>query len=543
VRNDDAAVDDSEDGLPRVRREPPIQIAPDFKTVDDCKSVITALDFGQFMLAAWLVEQMLWNSRVRGVNNTRFAGLIGTPIRWEPGRNNELGRRAARDIVEDWPLIASPATRKQLARWGVNLGTGFAQKHWYTARTSGRRIPRLETYHPQWAIFDWSLRAYRVWTMNGWAIVPSPALQVPGETWEPTYAPAYAQPDTLKRWVVHEPFGQHSWREGMIHAAWRPWLGHEWANRDMGRGSEKMGLGIVKLKYPKATDKTALNYLISKMRRLGAEGVLPVEQYSAQDGMANYDVEPFEWTGTGFDIIRGTKESNATDLAVLYLGHNTTAETKGASVGASAQVGNLIRGDIRVEDCYSEFATMVGQVLPDWAEENYGDPGVAPIPIYETDNPSENVTASQTLFNVANAIEKLRANCPGVDFAQLLSRFRVPMSPGIPVVGAVQTPAKETAAASDSAADEPSGDTATVSSGAPAGNDTAAATIALTPSDLASIVRVDEGRRSIGLTPIGGDIGGKWIREHGAELAASLPPEPTDAPPPGQQEPPQENAE
>jgi hypothetical protein len=473
------------------------------------------------MWGSWLVEQMQWNSRVRGLNNTRWDGLIGTEIRWEPGNDSDVARRAARDIVKDWPLIAPSPTRKQVSKWGLNLGVGFAQKHWYRSKSSGRDIPRLETYHPQWAVFDWSLRAYRVWTLSGWCIVPSPSLQVPGEEWQPSYAADTQLADGLRRWVVHEPFGQHSWREGLVHAAWRPWLGHEWANRDMARGSEKMGLGIIKLKYPKSIDKTALNLLISKMRSLGTEGVIPVEQYPEGSEQASYDAEAFEWSGAGFDMIRGTKESNATDLAVLYLGHNTTAETKGASVGASAQVGNLIRGDIRVGDCYSEFATMVGQVLPDWAEVNYGDPRHAPIPIYVTDPPSENQAAATTLFNVANAIEKLRVSSPNVDFDELLNRFRVPMLPVKTVVAPAAAPAATgPAPPADLAKQDPA-----------AAPSDAAATLALTPSDLASIVKVDEGRKSIGLTPIGADIGGKWIREHAAKLGATLPVDPADAPP------------
>lgn len=413
-----------------IRREPPITIAPRFRDIRTCESIITTLDFGQFQLAAWMIEQMRWNSRVRGVQNTRWDGLIGTEIRWEPGRQNDTARRAARDIVEDWPLMASAATRKQIARWGCDLGVSFAQKHWYESPTSGRMIPRLEHYHPQWAIWDWSLRGYRIWTLDGWMLVPSPALMVPGQAWAPLFPSAYAQPESLRRWVVHEPFGQHSWREGMIHAAWKPWMGHELANMYLSRGAEKHGNGIIAIDYPATTDKAALTLLMQKLRTLGTEGVIPLETYPEASDKASYKARPFEWTSTGFDIIRGAKESNATDLAVLYLGHNTTAETKGASVGASAQVGNLIRGDIRVGDCYNEFATMYGQEVRDWAEVNYGDAGNAPIPIYVTDPPSENMAAATTLFNVAQAIEKLRANVAGVDVTELLNRFRVPMVVG-----------------------------------------------------------------------------------------------------------------
>lgn len=416
--------------LSEVRREPPLMVAPRFRDIRQCESVIELLSFGQFQLAAWLIEQMRRNSRVRGVQNTRWDGLIGTEIRWEPGRQNDLARRAARDIVEDWPLIATASTRKQIAKWGCDLGVSFAQKHWYESPVSGRKIPRLEHYHPQWALWDWTLRGYRIWTLDGWMLVPSPSLMVPGQPWQPSMASSVAKPESLKRWVVHEPFGQHSWREGMVGAAWKSWLGHELANVYLSRGAEKHGNGIIALDYPQTTDAKPLNLLMQKLRTLGTEGVIPLEVYPESSGKASYKARPFEWGSTGYDIIRGAKESNATDLAVLYLGHNTTAETKGASVGASAQVGNLIRGDIRVGDCYNEFATFYGQVVRDWAEENYGDAGNAPVPIYVTDPPSENQAAAMTLFNVSMAIEKLRENVSGVDATELMNRFRVPMEKG-----------------------------------------------------------------------------------------------------------------
>lgn len=430
--------------LPAVKREPPITIAPDFKTVQDCKDAVTALDFGQFMVSTWLIEQMFWQPRVRGVTNTREDGLVGTPIRWEAANPNGKGandtaRRAARDIVVDWPLIASAPVRKQLFEWGLYLGAGFAQKHWYESPSTGRWIPRLEVYHPQWCIWDWFMRAYRVWTLDGWAIVPSPSLMVPGQAWQPMYPVGQTttdKPDTLRRWVVHEPFGQHSWRRGMVHSVWDPWLGLVKANRNLHRSSEKMGVGIAKASYPKSTEKASFNLFLSYLRSMGSEGVIPVEQWEDEvgGGVKGYDVQPFEWTQTGADIITRDREACLADIAVLVLGHNTTAETKGASVGASAQVGNLIRGDIRVGDTLTEFATYYPQVIRDWAEVNYGDPALAPIPVYVTDPPSENQAAAQTLLWFSQALATLRQNAPGTDWSELFNRFLVPAGPSGPGV-------------------------------------------------------------------------------------------------------------
>ncbi len=419
-------------GIPAIRREPPIQLFARYTSVADVQSVIDAHDLGFFQISTFLTEQMQANPRLRGIVGTRLSGMIGTAIRWEPGRDNDLGRRAVRAIEEDWPLIASVQTRKQLHEWGLQLGVGFAQKHWYRSRTTGRLIPRVEVFHPSWTAWNWGPRLYQIWTQEGTQYVPSPSLSVPGDEVVPLSRDALASGIGLApamQWVVHEPFGQHSWRRGLIHAGWSAWLGHEFSRTDMQRASEKFGLALLKLKYPKIEkDAPALLQLLSALRNLRSNGVLPMEQ--REDGL-NFDVEALEYGNAGFDIIQRTKDSNATDLAVLYLGHNLTTEAKGGSY-AAANVGDLIRGDIKADDAAAENATFHEQVIGDWAFVNFGDRELAPIAVYETDPPAINLTAAQTLQFVSLAVQALSSSkiAEGIDFEALLRRFRMPIKAG-----------------------------------------------------------------------------------------------------------------
>lgn len=494
---------DDQEKAPAIHREPAIPVGTCYTNVKTVREVVRRHDGGEFYESALLVEQMLWNPRLRGVLETRLNGLMSTAIRWEPGQKNAQGRRAVAAIEEDWPLIADTPTRKQLHEWGLMLGACPAQRAWYRSGSTGREIPRVQVYHPQWMSFDWGRFAYRIRTEDAGTVdVTSPSL-LPGD-------------DPLAdSWIIHEPFGQHSWRRGLFHAAWYAWLGHEWSSRDQSRASEKVGIGIIKAKYPHGTNAEDTKAYVGGIRKANSEAVIPCAQF---DDGRGFDAEALEFNGSGYDAIHRTKDSKAVDLAVLFLGHNLTTEAKGGSY-AAANVGDLIRGDIKSFDATAEAATFRRQVLAPWAERNFGDPELAPIPVHETDPPAINLTAAQTLQQLSQATASFAAKNPQVDTDALFDRFRVPRRVQVQVPAAAPSQAAHVALVQST----PPAPATTETGG---GSAAASATLAITATDLASIVKVNEGRKSVGLPPVEDDIGGKWIREHGAELASKLPADP-----------------
>ena len=110
--------------------------------------------------------------------------------------------------------------------------------------------------------------------------------------------------------------------------------------------------------------------------------MIPLEQRS--EGEANFDVETLEYTGTGFQCIADTMNSNAVALAILLLGHNLTTEIKGGGSYAAAGVGEYIRDDKKHDDSDIERTWAEPQIVAPWAEANYGDPSVAPVLEYVT---------------------------------------------------------------------------------------------------------------------------------------------------------------
>jgi hypothetical protein len=336
----------------------------------------------------------------------------------------------ARLAEEDFDLIASPTSRAAMHATALMSGVAVAQEHWFVSPSSGRAIPRIEPWSNLWINWDWALYAYRVWTWGGgWQVVPAPALIAPGETWTPQSGVA-VQADP-RAWVVYEPFGQHSWRSdfAFIHSLWEAYFGYALANNDMNRVCEKQGRGQMALEFPTTTDKAARDEYIDKLLDVGSEGIFPLEQFGTdvEGKVSGYKLSPFAWPATGFDIVNGTKESNAASITIRILGHNTQGETKGsAGAGGGAAAGSLIRGDIRVGDTLKE-STYLAKVLGDWAEVNFGDRSLAPRLKYVTEEPMANVQAGQTANFVGTSVDALQRH--GVDTPELLRRFQMPLRP------------------------------------------------------------------------------------------------------------------
>lgn len=420
---------------PRIYIEPPVPVTTEFCTVEQVRSVINQHDAGRFRMSALLAERMLWNPRFKAVLNTRLAGLMAAEVKFEPARDNRDGRRAAREFQEDWASMVTTPSRKQFRKWSLMLGISFGQRALELSQVSGHQIYRIRPYWPGFASWYWSEGGYRIQTYDAGVVdAASPGLKEIGAP-SPTLT-GLINPSN-QPWVIDEPNGSNSWREGIIHSAFRPFLGHEWAIRDQARNSEKNGIGVIKAIYPQGKGpehREALNKFINGLRTIGSEGVIPVE--TRGDGEPSFDAEPFEFNGTGNNAISDAMNSNAVALAILLLGHNLTTEIKGGGSYAAAGVGEYIRDDIKHDDAASEWACFGPQLARPYCLLNYGDPDLAPRARYITDSTTVNKAMAEMMLAIAQSIQLLRINVPTFDVDAFCDEWRIPLLPA----GAVQVP-------------------------------------------------------------------------------------------------------
>lgn len=410
----------------RVAIEPSVAPSVGFKTVDQVHSVVFGnLDSGDFYYPALLARRMRANPRLRAALQTRALGLISTKIRWNPIRNNRDARAAARALTEDWRWMAPAPQRIKLHESGLLLGTAFAQRIAVDSPTSGRRLFRLRPYWTGWGKWNDQKQRYvlQVRGENRFTEIESPALSL-----RPTIASA-------SPWIVHEPFGEHSYLEGLMHALWHMFLGSEQSTAILWRACEKSGIGLIKLLFSSPAPDTnddepggedELKQLALAIARASRDGVVPLEQFDEESGRPSFGMEPFEFSGVGHELIANALNVAAISFAIVLLGHNLTTEVKGGSY-AAASVGENVRTDIKAGDNDTEEATLHPQLVQPWAEANFGDPELAPERISEVDPPAVNQQMAQTYQQLGLAIRELKAQIPNLDEQALAERFRLPL--------------------------------------------------------------------------------------------------------------------
>lgn len=400
----------------RVYREPQIPTASRYDTVAPIRAIITALECGEFYGAARLIRQMWANPRLRVAVSTRLAGLSAAEERWRPARENRDGRAAKAAIEEDWPHIISTATRDQANRWGLLLGVNFAQPRWYRSPSSGREINRVEVFDPascQWSEIDW---LYRIQTRDaGLVTAPSPAVS----------SPLDLSPD----WIIHEPFGKNSYREGYVISAWYPWLGNNLTSRDRLRSSEKVGEGNLIAEVPHGADKVAATEFRDGLRNMkgGAVIVAEVANPQREDGpTGNFNVRPLEWNaGNGYQVVDSATAATAVDLVILFLGGNLQTEVKGGGSYAAIDGQMRVTAGYIDKDAKGETHTLYHQVARPWAERNFGDPDLAPYRDVVCDPPEKDKAAAEMGKLVSESLDNLARH--GVDTRAYCERFRLPM--------------------------------------------------------------------------------------------------------------------
>lgn len=403
-----------------VRLEPQIPAWGEFATLPQIKTVMVELRSGQLYNPTLLVERLLENPRLLGAVNTRINGLLSSKIEWEPGKNNREGRRAARDAYVDFPLMAPTPQRRQFAKSSLLLGFGLAQRVPFPLEMvpSGRSLFRLRPYWSGFANWSWSDDCYKVRERDG-AI---------SDVRSPSFDLGLGILPSESQWVVAEPNGEHSWREGLILGLYKAAFGHDLSLGYLNTAAMKFGVGVTKVKFPTPRndeEKALQAQFIKDYRAIGSNGAIPLQQ--REDGTGGYDLEPFEFqNGGGADVIDRALNTAAIAMAIVLLGHNLTTEVKGGSY-AAAGVGEYIRTDIKVSDAGVEWATLGPQLICPWAEANYRDPEVAPRACYVADPPTVNKQRAETLNQLAMATREFRANVPRADVNALCEQFGIPL--------------------------------------------------------------------------------------------------------------------
>ena len=431
--------------IPRVERPPgspprtpfkalPITTFAGFDTVYSVNSTLRQLEDGDFNRAAILSDATGRDDRISAVTSTRVGALLAATLDVKPADDRAKAAKYAQMLggTEDapgrWDRMFPPGMMANLLRAGLHLNMGVAEILWW--EEDGMWWPRLNFWHSQFVRWDVTKAQYRIATADKGEI-DLPRLD--------------DNPEPAGQWFIWCPFGyRFAWLHGLIRSLAPMYMRRMWVNRDWARYNEVHGLPITKAIVPnEGGSGPGDDDFFYAVANRGADPTILLKQ--GEEGN-KYDIDILEATAKTYETFKDSKQDVNTDIAVLLLGQNLSTEASGGGLGGG-QVAqhNLVRLDKAREDA-AIAAAIYEQVLKPWARFNFGDPNLAPRPIYRIDPPDDDAKKAAVLKGLGDGIQSLTLAKVPVDIRETAEEF------GLELISEEEQAAAEAVAAEEAEA-------------------------------------------------------------------------------------------
>ena len=462
-----------------VIRDVPILTIQNAWSIDQVRGALYQNMWGYFFQSGQLIDSMLGDDRVQATLGSRIGGLFGRELITEPANDSAAAREvldAWRDTAEDlcggWALT-------ETAVYGIMQGFAHGQLVWDTSQPIWR--PHAIPWHPMYEWYDWQSRKYVAISQDG----SKPILNGDG------------------KWYGHLPYGSYrAWVRAAMRAVAEPWVIRHFAIRDWAGFSEIHGFPQRIGNVPAAAEPAQRAAFEQSLASMGSNTAMIIPQ--GVDGQSiGYDYKLVEATATAWESFPGLRDHCDLAIVLAIKFQNLTTEiTSGGSYAAAKEHG---KGDVAqvAADNRAWMRTLRHDFARPFAYLNFGDADLAPITRWDVpEPPREDYAANSDAFTklaqavaqLAQAGFKFTSSADFEAFARSQMGVRLPKSFSIGDSPAIVTAlaADKTAAATHKSAD------ATVMSAMP--SDTPE--IALTSTDVAIVVTVNEVRCGMGLPPI-----------------------------------------
>lgn len=360
------------------------------------KAAEIAADGGYLRQSANLCEWLLADDRIGPLLRNRTQTLLGLDPSFEPSGDKRRSKRTVRalDAQEDWWASYPEAELVQLHVWGLLLGCSPGQHEWIEHEDHGGRVlPMLEFWHPQGLRYDWHTRR---WTIR---VAQAGAGQGIGQ--ETEFVAGDGQ------WVLHTPYGPNRpWSNGLWRNLSRYALLKLYAVNDWAQHSEKASLLV-------ATKQVGGEAMLGDLEVETAEqrAELAEDLYArGRDGVAalppGWDAKLVESTANTKNLYDAQIEMANKAITIAIRGGNLTTDVgkSGSRAAAETQAETGDHAALKF-DAQSLTTTIHDQSLVWWAEFNFGDPRLAPWPVYPTEE-GEDLTEKATTAGAAAGAAK-----------------------------------------------------------------------------------------------------------------------------------------
>jgi uncharacterized protein DUF935 len=444
----------------RVVRDAPVAVVPTW-SVSSVRQALQDHQFGSFAQSSLLVESVLADDRVHATLGAVSSAMFSRPVEHTPAVGEGIDPAKAEEVCLAWERVWPCIVDNGSCDTLIRWRKmmGFSLAEILWNTEEDIWVPQLKFFHPLYLLYRLDLRAYVAVTLDGQELVE------PG----------------AGKWFLHTPFGRYrGWQLGAVRAIAPLWLTRSFALRDWARYSEVHGLPMLKAKVPVGGDEGEKERFTNSLKGLGQESVFMLPQ--GVDEHQNYDLELLEAKDSSWEAFRALIDQCDMSIVLALMHQNLMTEMKEGSNAAARQ-----HADVRQEEVAFIEKTFMNdlyeQVIRPWALFNFGDPDLAPRSRYQIEPTEDRAVVADILVKIATAVDLLHRTGAKVDVQALAAEFDIELVTA----------------------------------------DAAVAQLALAPTDIAKVVRVDEARAAEGLGPIGDDRGEKLISEL---EAAGVPGEP-----------------
>lgn len=378
-------------------------------------------EHGIFHLSAQLAEGCRRNDRIYAALRTRVMGALGLPFSFEAPEGSDPNDPRVQQIMKladkAWKRIPECILSKIL-RDLVMLGFSLCQIHW--DYEDGYYWPRLEPWDGQWIYYDFNLKCYRVQVKNGGIL--------------------HVNPGDRKWCLFMTGTEEDSWLNGAIRPLGLLYLLGLVSWIDWATFNDRHGNPILLAKIPEGAKgnvkeanevATTNKRFIDQLRNLKKNGVVPLPQHKEGNKELSYALELLESKNNSWETFEEFKNTVNIAIALVLLGQHLTSEAGDIGTQALGKIHESVRQDLMEADTDLLSSHLASQVFAHWAEINFGDKDLAPIPCWDATPPPDakvELDGIKVLLECAKLAKEMdqQVSLP-LDFTAIAKKYGMPL--------------------------------------------------------------------------------------------------------------------